>query len=283
MSPEEELLEAIFAHAAAQPIGALVDTEALLRHVERSFDTDASTVEKLWRRFVAPARERLLAAHEQSPRHLGAWLPVRVREALADLLGAPATIPKSWVRRVVSSPEFHAEVRHQIEETLREATAELFGKRGAGGLAAFARAGAAMGKGLFGGLGDKLEERLADAASAALARLEKRIVHLAASPKSARRAGELRRKVFLGLLASPESELVALIRRAPHAALDALVAPLVVHNLARPELRAVILEETRALLSGIATQPLGELLDELGIRARVHDAWLKLASFRGSR
>lgn len=275
MSDVRPLIEQLFDHAAAQPIGTLVDTEVLLRHVERGLDAEAGVVEKVWRRFVVPARERLLAAHESSQRLLGAAFPDAVRAELAELLAAPATIPRGWVKRVVSSPEFHAEVKSQLEETLREVTSEIFGKRGAGGLAAFARAGAAVGKGLFGGLG--VEERLGDAAAAALHRLEKRIVHLAASPKSAKRAGEMRKKLFLALLGRTEADAVTLARRAPHAALDALVGSFVAHNLARPEVRAAILSETRAFLAGLAPQTIGDLLRELGLYDRAREAWIDLA------
>jgi len=270
MTPElRAAFDQIFAHAMAQPVGALFDTEVVLRRLEAALPTDETVVAAAWRRFVVPIRERLLAAQAQSPRLLGAWLPEPARRAVADLLAVPVAIPRSWVKRVVTSPEFHAEVRHQLEESLRELTAEVFGKRGAGGLAAFARAGAAMGKGLFGGLG--LDDRLRDAVSAALARLERRIIHLAASPKAAHRAGDLRRRVFLAVLEETEGEAVSVVRRIPHAAFDALVAPILLHNLARPEVRALLLAEARAFLQEIAPIPLGDLLRAVGLYENVQD------------
>jgi hypothetical protein len=189
-------------------------------------DPDERTVAAAYAEIVAE-RDRLLTAHAASRRPLGESLPPAVRDTLVAVAGEPVHVPKAWVEAIVTSPEFQSEMRQLLQETLSEVTSDLLGKRAAGGLAAFARAGAAVGKGLFGGVADRLD----DAVAAAMTRLQRRAVQLATSPKFAKRAGEIQQKLFLAFLALTEGELTALLRRLPLAKLDPQVAPILVENL----------------------------------------------------
>ena len=59
------------------------------------------------------------------------------------------------------------------------------------------------------------------------------------------------------------------MKKTPWEALDAMVPALVAHNLARAEVRAALREEVAAAVAELSTQTVGELLDELGLRAAV--------------
>ena len=51
-----------------------------------------------------------------------------------------------------------------------------------------------------------------------------------------------------------------------------MVPALVAHNLGRAEVRTALREELAAAVAELSTHTLGELLDELGLRAAVGDA-----------
>jgi hypothetical protein len=92
------------------------------------------------------------------------------------------------------------------------------------------------------------------------------------SDETARLLGKRRRAAFLELLKQLESQVARITKKTPWDALDAMVPALVAHNLARAEVRTALREELAAAVAELSTQTLGELLDELGLRAAVADA-----------
>jgi hypothetical protein len=62
------------------------------------------------------------------------------------------------------------------------------------------------------------------------------------------------------------------VRKTPWDALDAMLPSLIAHNLARAELRAAVRDELAAVVAELSTQTIGELLDELGLRAQAAEA-----------
>jgi len=139
--------------------------------------------------------------------------------------------------------------------------------------------GARAAGGLFGGIGEELqrqlEERVRDFVDGGVSVMQQRVAQRLVSEETARLLGKRRRALFLDVLKRPESEAARLLERLPWMAIDALVPSLVTHNLARPELRAAVREELGAVLAELSKQTIGELLDDLGLRASTYE-WVRV-------
>jgi hypothetical protein len=133
-----------------------------------------------------------------------------------------------------------------------------------------ARAAAAAGKGLLGGIGGEiqkqLQDRVRDVVDGSMAMVQARIADRLASDETARTLGAARRRAFLGLLEMTEADAAKSVRRTPFDKLDSLVPKVIAHNLARAEVREVVRDEIRAVVAELARQTVGELLDEAGLR-----------------
>ena len=79
--------------------------------------------------------------------------------------------------------------------------------------------------------------------------------------------------MFLEILGQPESQLAGFVKKTPWDALEAMIPAVIAHNLARAEFRAALRDEVTAVLAELSTQTIGELLDELGLRAQVGE-WI---------
>ena len=164
-----------------------------------------------------------------------------------------------------------------MQETLSSFIAKAFsvtpGGRGLRGAIGF---GAKAAGGLFGGIGEgiqrHLEDRVRDFVDAGVAMMQKSVAQRLTSDDTARLLGKRRRAAFLELLGQPESQLARFVKKTPWEALDAMVPALVAHNLARAEVRQALREEVAAAVAELSTQTVGELLDELGLRAAVAEA-----------
>jgi hypothetical protein len=204
--------------------------------------------------FVAPVRERLLAAARASDRLIGEWVPAPAKDALATLLGAPMKIPDDLIDELVTSEEVRDSVRSMLQESFL-------------GIIAKARrtplAGAAM---LFGGVFDLFQERIGQLMDVGVGIVQQRIAQKLADPATAKALGKRRRRGFLRLLKRPERDAATWIDRIPNAAIDALTPSLVAHNLAREEVRAGLRAEIDRVLRELSREPIGALLDRLGLR-----------------
>src|SRR5438128_640980 len=103
------LTDAAFEFVCTRRVGELVDGDRVLAALDAA--ATEPRVAGLIARFAAPARERLLARARASSRLLGAWLPDAARTGLAELLGAPAPIPRAIIDEVVASEQVRDDVR----------------------------------------------------------------------------------------------------------------------------------------------------------------------------
>lgn len=263
------LIDGAFAFACERRLDEFVDVERLLAAVDAAAASPGAA--RLIDRLLAPARARAVERAHKSATPLGAWLPDPVRDALAALLGQPAPIPRALVDKVVADEHVRESARAMLQEALsgfiHKAFAATPGGRGLRGMIGL---GARAAGGLLGGLGDEiqrqLEERARDFVDGRVTLLQQRVAQRLASDETAQLLGKRRRRIFLDLLKLPESRAARLAERVPWAAIDAMVPAIVRHNLQRDEVRAVVRDELRAAVAELSTQPLGALLDELGMR-----------------
>lgn len=270
------LLDLGFEFGCQKRLGDLVDVARILEGID--LVASPERLARLHQRIVAPQRGRLLARAKASDVELGAWIPAMAVEPIADLLGAPVPLPPKMVDDMVASEQVRDEVRAMLSDTLSGFVKKAFGGESSGGaptlgsmLGRGARTFGALGKGLLGGLGDELQRQLQDKVrdfvDGSVAALQERIAKKLKSEETAKALAKRRRAGFLKLLKKKESEAVAPLADVPFPAIDALVPLLVHHNLGRAELRAVVGEEVAAVVAELSTQTIGELLDELGLRA----------------
>jgi hypothetical protein len=245
-------------HIAADRLIAAIDTA-----------TSPERTTRFIGRFIAPARSRLLARARESQLLLGVWLPAPAKEALAQILGTPAPIPREIIDEIVHSERVRHDVREMLLESVSNVVAKAFsaapgGKAARGVLGLGARAAG----GLF-----NLEDRIKDVVDVGVAIVLKRLGENLASEDTARLIGRQRRRGFLALLGRSESETARFLDRIPHAILDALLPGLLAHNVARAEVREAIRTEILAALAELDTQTIGELLDEAGLQKTIRD-WI---------
>jgi len=269
------LLDAAFAFGCTRRVSEFVDVDRLLAAIDSA--AEPSRVARLVSRFVVSGRVRVLDRLRASTLPLGVWLPDPVRDAMAAMLGHPAPIPRALVDKVVADEHVRDSARAMLQEALSSFIHKAFSVTPGGrGLRGVIGLGARAAGGLFGGIGEEiqrqLEERVRDFVDGGVAMLQKRVAQQLTSADTARLLGKRRRAMFLELLGQPESLLPKLVKKTPWDALDAMVPALVAHNLARAELRAAVREELAAVVSELSTQTIGELVDELGLRAALAES-----------
>ena len=268
-------LDAAFAFVCQRRVAEFVDVDRLLAAVDVA--AEPSRVARLVARFAAPARVRLLERLRASSLPLGVWLPDPVRDALFALLGQPAPIPRALVDKVVADEHVRDSARAMLQEALSSFIHKAFSVTPGGrGLRGMIGLGARAAGGLFGGIGGEiqrhLEERVRDFVDGGVTMLQQRVAQKLTSEDTARLLGKRRRAIFRDILLHPESEIARFVRKTPWDALEAMVPAIVAHNLARAELRAALRAEITAVVGELSTQTIGELLDDLGLRAQVAEA-----------
>jgi hypothetical protein len=270
-----QFLDAAFAFACQRRVAEFVDVDRLLAAVDVA--AEPSRVARLVARFGAPARARVLDRLRASSLPLGVWLPDPVRDALAALLAKPAPIPRALVDKVVADEHVRDSARAMLQEALSSFIHKAFAVTPGGrGLRGMIGLGARAAGGLFGGIGEEiqrqLEERVRDFVDGGVQLLQQRVAQKLTSEDTARLLGKRRRAAFLELGKQPESQLARFTRRVPWDVLEAMVPAVIAHNLARAELRTALREEVAAVVSELSAQTIGELLDELGLRAAAAEA-----------
>ncbi|HWE27717.1 MAG TPA: hypothetical protein VHB97_06925 [Polyangia bacterium] len=270
-----KFLDAAFAFACQRRVGEFVDIERLLAAVDVA--AEPSRVARLVARFAAPMRARVLERLRASSLPIGVWLPDPVREAIAALLAEPAPIPRALVDSVVADEHVRDSARAMLQEALSSFIHKAFSVTPGGrGLRGVIGLGARAAGGLFGGIGDEiqrqLEERVRDFVDGGVGMMQKSVAQRLTSAETARLLGKRRRAMFLALLAQPESQLARFVGKTPWDALEAMIPAVIAHNLPRAELRAALREEIAAVVTELSATTIGELLDELGLRAQATEA-----------
>ncbi|MBI2390760.1 MAG: hypothetical protein HYV09_14315 [Deltaproteobacteria bacterium] len=268
-----KLLDLGFDFVCTRRVSELVDAKLVLSVIDDT--VTEPRVRDIHMRVSAPIRDRLLERAKASSVLLGAWLPAEAKDTIATLLGRPARIPQKLIDEAVASDG----VRDQIREALRDAITGFIKNAGGGSAPASALRGAfgigarafgAAGKAVLGGLGDELQkqmqDRVKDFVDGAVGGVQERIVQMLTDPKTAEQLGKRRRKAFLKMLERTEGEAAALIAHGPMPEIDALIAPILVHNVKRQEVREAIRAEVEAAVTELSKETIGALLDQVGAR-----------------
>ena len=268
-------LDAAFAFACQRRVAELVDVDRLLAALDTA--AEPSRVARLVARLGAPARARVLERLRASSLPLGVWLPDPVRDAILAMLAQPAPIPRALVDKVVADEHVRDQARTMLQEALSSFIHKAFSVAPGGrGLRGVIGLGARAAGGLFGGIGEEiqrqLEERVRDFVDGGVGMMQKSVAQRLTSEDTARLLGKRRRAIFLDLLTQPESQLARFVKKTPWDALEAMIPALVAHNLARAEFRAALRDEVAAVVAELSQQTVGELLDELGLRAHAAEA-----------
>lgn len=267
-----ELLDSAFDALCATRVSDWVDPDRVLAAVDLALTPERVTG---WHaRLGVPLRTRLLARAAESRIKLGAWLPPEVTASLTTLLGKPVHLPRKAIDELVASEQVRETVRTTLQETLSSLVSKVIAGAPATGVAGGlkdalswgARAAASAGKGILGGLGGSLQDRVREVIDGSMALVQRRIAERLASEETARALGARRLKVFLSTLEKTEAEAAQALSQVPHEHIDGLLPQVVTHNLARPEVREALQAELHAVVEELSRHTVGELLDQAGLR-----------------
>lgn len=266
-----ELLDLAFDALCASRVSDWVDPDRVLAAVDLALTPERVTD---WHtRLAVPMRTRLLARAAKSHLKLGAWLPAEATESLTELLGQPVRLPRKAIDEMVASEQVRETVRTTLQETLSSLVSKVIaGAPGVGGgglrdaLSWGARAAASAGKGLLGGLGGSLQDRVREVIDGSMALVQRRIADRLASEETARALGDRRQKLFLSTLEKTEAEAAQALSQVPHEQLDSLLPRVIAHNVTRPEVREGLKAELQAVLEDLSRHTVGELLEQAGLR-----------------
>ncbi|WP_223645351.1 hypothetical protein [Corallococcus sp. EGB] len=266
-----ELLDLTFDALCATRVSDWVDPDRVLAAVDLALTPERVTA---WHsRLAVPLRTRLLERAAKSRIKLGAWLPAEATASLTALLGQPVRLPRKAIDEMVASEQVRETVRTTLQETLSSLVSKVIsGAPGVGGgglrdaLSWGARAAASAGKGILGGLGGSLQDRVREVIDGSMAMVQRRIAERLASEETARALGARRQKIFLSTLEKTEAEAAQALNQVPHEHLDALVPQVIAHNVARPEVREGLKAELHAVLEDLSRHTVGELLEQAGLR-----------------
>ncbi len=273
------LIDLTYDHACTRPVGELVDVERVMRAVDTLAEPDR--VRRWHTRLWAPMRLRLLERASKSTVTMAAWLPQPAIDGLRARLSKPAYIPRSWIDEAVANERVRDAVRAMLSESIsgfiaKASTALTENKSaGSGGLRGAIGWGARAAGSVLGGLGEevqqRLQERARDFVDGAVGTVQARIAERLRSEETAKALGARRLKAFEKFLKTTEAEAVRGSARVPWADLDAVAPTVLAHNLARSEVRDAVRDELRAVLDALATETVGSLLDDAGLRETVRE------------
>ena len=280
---DEQLLSLIdlgFEHLCATRVGAFIDAPTIMRGVDEV--TKPARIARLQTRFIIPGRDRALATMRASGVLLGAWLPEDAKAKIEEALLEPKPVPKAIIDDVMTSEKIRDDVRALLNDTISGfvqkaanvgdaatgGVGAVLGKSPLGGFAAAA-------KNLAGGLGEgfqkQLQSRVRDFVDGSVAAVQQKIGEKLASEDTAKAIGVRAKVGFRSALERSEADIAKLIEQGDVARYDALVPGIVAHNAARAALRDAVVAEIAVVLAELDTQTIGEILDELGLRALVHE------------
>lgn len=281
------LIDHAFDHLCEQPLASWMDASQVLPMLDASMT--AERIQQYQEKLATPLRTRLIERAKQSTLTHRVWLPQNVIELLEKQLGTPVKIPRKFIDEAVASEQVREGVRQMVSETLDNFVSKALGAdaggssssggSGGGGLRGVlsfgARAAVGVGKGLLGGMGEELQkqlrERAKDFVDASMSAVQKRLAERLASEETAIALGKRRQKTFLKALSTTEAESGKWIERMPWKQIDELTPTVIIHNLARAELRTAIEEEARAVIESLGQETIGEHLDRAGLRQMARD------------
>lgn len=259
-----------------QPVSTYLEPTRILAHLDHALTVELT--EQAIRRHLRPFLDRETARAQARGDRVGDWLTPEARATLRELVGRPVKLERRFLEGLVKQEAVTHLVRSVVEETLDRFLQTLkpggtgggvFGAmgRGAVGLAS------GLGKGLLGGIGAQVEGQLKAAAGTFIAGsmnvLLDRVVHLLAAPDTGVKLGRMNQAGFDAALEQKTGHVAERGMKLPVDELLAVVPGLLAHNLARPEIRAGLLEELGAFLEVEGARTLRDVLAE----ARDVDAW----------
>jgi hypothetical protein len=255
----DEFIGFAFDFLCARRVNELVDVERVLAGVDLAGTAERQA--KMQQRFVVPMRERLLALARASEVRLGAWLPEPAKDAIAAFLGHPTPLPRDLVEEMVASDRVKESVRTMLQEAVTSVLTKAPGGRGLSGMMS-------LGAKAFGGIGEGIVREIVDGG---VGLVQRRMVERLTSQETARSLGRRRKQFFLDLMKMKERTAAKYVERTPFALLDGLIPAAAAHNLQRAEFRAALKSEIAAVIAELSKSTIGELLDELGLRAHVRE------------
>lgn len=272
----EALVGLAFDFVVAQPVSTFIEPAQVLAHVDRALEE--SLTETALRQHVRPFLDRELARARSRDDRVGDWLTAEALAELRSLAARPVHLKRSFLEGLVKQEAVAHLVRSVVEETLDRFLQTLKpGGSGGGVLGAMGRGAVGLasgfGKGILGGLGAQMEAQLKSAASAFIASsmnvVMDRVVTILASPETGARLGRMNMAGFDEAMKQKTHKVLAQALKLPIDDLLDVVPGLLAHNLARPEIRAGILEELEAFLAIEGARTLREILEA----SKGLDAW----------
>lgn len=275
-----EFIDLGFDHVCSQPVSRLIDPARVMTAIDTLAEPEraARWHTRLW----APMRTRLLERASKSAVTMERWFPPDAVVKLRERLGEPAPIPRAWIDEMVANERVRDAVRAMLSESLstfiQKASATLTENKaaGSGGIRGALGWGARAAGSVLGGIGEeiqtRLQDRVKDFVDGAVANVQSRIAERLRSDETARAIGQRRLKAFEKFLKTTEAEASKRASKTPWADIDAVTPRAVQHNLARPEVREAVRAEIDAVLAELASETVGSLLDEAGLRGLLRES-----------
>jgi len=253
------LVGVAFDFLMTQPVSRFVTPAQVLEHLEAALQP--AHVRRVVTEHLPAAlqrdRERALSRGDR----LADYLTEEAAALFGRLAAEPVLLKPELLEGLVRQDAVRHLVRVMVEETLGRFVQMLKPSVANG----------STGKGFFARLGAQMETQLSKAASGFVASsldfLLGRLAHVLATPETAERLGRLRAEGLDAALNLRTTTLWDLTRGLDTEEVLAVVPGLVEHNLARPEVRMLILAEAAAALDVEGTHTLGALLEPAAVAA----------------
>ncbi|UJR83330.1 hypothetical protein [Sandaracinus amylolyticus] len=280
--------------ALERPLREVVDAQRAIDLVVAAIDDEK--VERALTTVARPAMDRQRAALAAKGETLGAYLPEGASVLLDDIAAGTRPPRGEWAQKLVDPAHVRELLSPVLQDTLLAFARKLpmvGGGGGAtesggaskllGGLARGLAQGAGeraakiadLGRGVLGGLGAEMEKRIGTAAKdfsqSAFEPLRGAFEERLASEEGRAILTKMRRRAIDVLLDAKVSELLDDLDAAPRAPLDRLIARTVAHDVARPEVQALLRAEVEAFLAAREGWTVRQLLDEWGVTAQAVD------------
>jgi len=236
-----------------QPVSRFVTPAQVLRHIEAALRP--AHVRRVVTEHLPAALERDRERARAREDRLEAYLTDEAVAVFRRLAAEPVRLQPELLAGLVKQDAVRHLVRVMVEETLGRFVQILKP----------ATANGTLGKGFFARLGAQMEGQMGKAASGFVASsldfLLGRLAHVLATPETESQLGRLRAEGFDAALKLRTSALWDLTEGLDLAEILAVVPGLVEHNLARPEIRRLILAEAAVALDVEGARTLAELLE----------------------
>lgn len=253
------LVGVIFDFLMTQPVSRFVSPEQVLEHVEAALSP--SHVRRVVTEHLPAALDRDRERARGREERLESYLTDEATALFRRLAAEPVRLQPELLVGLVKQDAVRHLVRVMVEETLGRFVQMLKP----------AVAGGALGKGFFARIGAQMEAQMSKAASGFVATsldfLLGRLAHVLATPETESQLGRLRAEGFEAALKLKTSAMWDLAQGVDLDEILAVVPGLVAHNLARPEIRELILSEAAVALDVEGARTLSELLEPEAVTA----------------